>query len=181
MVRRNIKPGNSKSLWDAVKISKDMNTPKLPSKMFLNNVEIDEDQLPDTFASHFKEKIEKIIEEQVIDVNVYNGNRKIFSNNEHFMDEKNIILAIKSLKSKNCEGHDRIPVRILIDGIDHLIKPLTYLFNKIYVTKTIPEQWLISKVFPVHKKVRSTISKTTDQFQIFALARKSLKNLSCYA
>ena len=72
------------------------------------------------------------------------------------MSENEIILAIKSLKPKNCEGHDRIPVRILIDGIDQQIKPLSYLLNKIYTTKKVPEQWLISKIFRSIKKVQQT-------------------------
>ena len=151
-VRRNIKPGNSKSLWDAVKTAKDLNTPRLPNVMFLNNIEVNPDDLPDTFASHFKEKIQRIVNDQVIDAHVFNGTQKVNTNNVNFMSESEILLAIKSLKPKNCEGHDRIPVRILIDGVDQLIKPLSYLFNKIYTTKKVPEQWLISKIFPVHKK-----------------------------
>ena len=53
---------------------------------------------------------------------------------------------------KNCEGYDRIPQRILIDGINILINPLTRLFNLIYRDCQIPEQWLIAKITPIHKK-----------------------------
>ena len=59
---------------------------------------------------------------------------------------------MNTLKNKNCEGHDRIPLRILHDGTQYLLKPLSILFNMIYKTKTIPEQWLISKIIPIHKK-----------------------------
>ena len=55
-------------------------------------------------------------------------------------------------KTKKTEGHDRIPERILIDGINILIKPFTWLFNLIYTTKQIPEQWLLAKIIPVFKK-----------------------------
>jgi hypothetical protein len=68
------------------------------------------------------------------------------------MTEQDIIKVVKTIKTKNCEGHDRIPLRILTDGIMCLIHPLTKLFNKIYEQKTIPTQWLISKVIPIHKK-----------------------------
>ena len=37
-VRKGIIPGNSKSLWKAVKLAKDVNTNELPSKMFHNGV-----------------------------------------------------------------------------------------------------------------------------------------------
>ena len=37
-VNSGILPGNSKSLWDAVKIAKDQNNPSLPENMTLNNI-----------------------------------------------------------------------------------------------------------------------------------------------
>ena len=155
-VRRNIIPGNSKSLWDAVKISKDINAPKLPETMYLNNLPISNKDLPDSFAESFISKVNSIVDQQTISDNVYNGVRKIESTPTNFMTEFEILKAIKSMKPKNCEGHDRIPLRILIDGIQILIAPLSTLFNKIYNQKKIPEQWLISKVIPIHKKGPST-------------------------
>jgi hypothetical protein len=68
------------------------------------------------------------------------------------MKENDVLIAMKSLKIKNCEGHDRIPLRILNDGIQFLLQPLSMLFTKIYESKIIPEQWLISKILPIHKK-----------------------------
>ena len=60
--------------------------------------------------------------------------------------------CIKSLKIKNSEGFDRIPQRILIDGLNPLLKPLTDLFTLIFKNNIIPKQWLISKTIPIHKK-----------------------------
>jgi len=40
----------------------------------------------------------------------------------------------------------------LRDGADILAKPITKLFNKIYETKLIPEQWKIGKITPIPKK-----------------------------
>jgi hypothetical protein len=70
--------------------------------------------------------------------------------------------CIKSLKIKNSEGFDRIPQRILIDGINPLLKPLTDLFILIFKNNIIPKQWLISKTIPIHKKAPNHILKTTD-------------------
>ena len=61
---------------------------------------------------------------------------------------------MNSRKNKNCEGHDRIPQRVLIDGIDILKFPLSHLFNQIYIQKKIPEQWLIAKVKPIKKRIK---------------------------
>ena len=79
--------------------------------------------------------------EYKIDASVYNGTRKINSDTENFMTPENLLIAIKSLKIKNCEGFDRIPVRILIDGTNELVQVLSHLFNLIYKHKTIPSQW----------------------------------------
>ena len=50
--------------------------------------------------------------------------------------------CVKSLKIKNTEGYDRIPQRIIIDGLDSLGKPLTKLFELVYRDKKVPGQWL---------------------------------------
>ena len=63
-----------------------------------------------------------------------------------------ILAAVKSLKSKNCEGHDRLSQRILIYSTSLWIKPLAVLFKRIYKYNTIPEKWLISKINLMHKK-----------------------------
>ena len=78
-VRRNIIPGNTKTLWDAVNIAKDLNTPKLPDKMYHNNTLIVNDELPDTFAESFVTKVKAIIDQQTISETLYNGTQKIIS------------------------------------------------------------------------------------------------------
>ena len=47
---------------------------------------------------------------------------------------------------------DNIPVQILKDGCDILLKPYHRLLNKIYEQNLIPEQWKTSRVLPLHKK-----------------------------
>ena len=59
---------------------------------------------------------------------------------------------LKGLKIKNCEGFDRIPLRILNDGAEILYKPITDLLKLIYNTKEVPEQWKVAQVIPTHKK-----------------------------
>ena len=151
-IRAKIIPGNSKSLWDAVKLAKNVNIPKLPPRMTLNNVEINNKNLPDVFADFFEQKVSNIVTEQKINDSVYNGKSKMYCADSHFMSIDNIVKVVKTLKIKNCEGHDRIPQRILIDGIEILKFPLSYLFNQIYNQKKVPEQWLMAKVTPIFKK-----------------------------
>ena len=88
-----------------------------------NNIPFTPNDLPDAFADFFGNKIENIVNTTHIDPAVYNGTPKVQENNFNFMTEVNIIESIMKLKLKNTEGHDRIPQRLLIDGVDLLIKP----------------------------------------------------------
>ena len=152
-VRSKIIPNNTKSLWDAVRIAKDLNIQNLPDKMQAPNGDyIGKDNLPEAFAEFFKNKVENILTETMIDDSIYNGRQKIIPDETCFMSKEDITECFKTLKLKNTEGYDRIPQRILKDGIDHLIQPYYILMNKIYNQKTIPEQWSISKIIPTHKK-----------------------------
>ena len=112
--------------------------------MTLNNHEVPNLELPDTFANFFKNKVDSIVNEQVIDDSVHNGHRKLWTTDHHFMSIENIVDAVLSMKNKNCKGHDWIPQKNLKDGIEWLKYPLAYLFNQIYTQKKIPEQWLIA-------------------------------------
>ena len=148
-VRKNILPGNSKSLWNAVKIAKDIHVSPIPQIMFKDGQKIDTDELPDAFLNYFKSKVDQITQESNIDPNVYNGRQKINAGNFNFMNQINVMEAIQSIKFKNTEGYDPIPQRILVDGINFLLNPISKLFKLIYEQKTIPEQWLVSKIIPI--------------------------------
>ena len=105
--------------------------------------------LPDQFAKHFKTKVSNLTTENNIQQNVYNGRQKINAGNFNFMNQINVMEAIQSIKFKNTEGYDPIPQRILVDGINFLLNPISKLFKLIYEQKTIPEQWLVSKIIPI--------------------------------
>ena len=56
-VGQGIKPGNNKTLWDAVKIEKDQNTNELPDQMKLDETVIPNEELAEQFACMFEKKI----------------------------------------------------------------------------------------------------------------------------
>ena len=56
-MRQGIKPGNNKTLWDAVKIEKDQNTNELPDQMKLDETVIPNEELAEQFACMFEKKI----------------------------------------------------------------------------------------------------------------------------
>jgi hypothetical protein len=150
-IRRSIKPGNSKSLWPAIKCAKDLNHGGLPTTMLESGVEIPEENLSDRFAYYFDKKIKDVVSRVELDESVFNGNKKLECWDFIFIGKPAILSCIKTLKYKNSEGFDRIPQRIIVDGADVLIDPLTELFQRIYLQRTVPDQWLISKTILVYK------------------------------
>ena len=83
-------------------------------------------------------------------IHLNNGKVKMNASNLNFMTKSDVISCIKMLKVKNCEGYDQIPQRVLIDEMDLLIDPLTKLFTMVYRDCTIPGQWLVAKITPIH-------------------------------
>ena len=151
-VRNCIKPGNSKTLWDAVNKAKDCNINSIPETLFLNDQKISDPDRASTFANFFSDKVKLITNTASINNNVYNGRKLLNAQSSPFMTSDNILACLKDIKVKNCEGYDRIPQRILADGAEILVKPLTSLFERIYNQNKIPDQWSIAKVIPLHKK-----------------------------
>jgi hypothetical protein len=72
------------------------------------------------------------------------------------MTQENIAECIKSIKIKNNEGFDRIPQRVLVDGISNILSPLTALFQLIFNERKVPDQWIVSKIIPIFKKGDNT-------------------------
>ena len=68
-VRKNIIPGNSKSLWSAVNISKDIGSNDIPNNFYYNDKRIPEKEVANCFAAYFEEKVEKFVKSADIDKN----------------------------------------------------------------------------------------------------------------
>ena len=60
--------------------------------------------------------MEKIVNEAVINENVYNGKCKVEVPNDNFMSQNAVGECINDIKIKNNEGFDRIPQRNIVDG-----------------------------------------------------------------
>ena len=156
-IKNKIIPGNSKTLWDAVALAKNLPKLNLPKNMIMNGIPIAPNELSNKFAEYFEAKVEKIVAESVINQSVYNGTNKIIVDNRCFMNYNDVKESLSTLKSKNCEGFDRIPLRIINDAREILLPTLAILFKKIYEQKSIPEQWKVAKVIPIHKKGSKTM------------------------
>ena len=133
-------------------LAKDLGIDGIPEQMHINGILIGDGLVPDCFAEFFCDKVKLLSDQAQVSGAVYIGRKKVNGNEKMFMSMDDIIECVKSIKIKNSEGYDRIPQRILVDGIGYLALPLAHLFNEIYCTNVIPDQWLISKVCPIFKK-----------------------------
>jgi len=76
-VRKGILPGNSKSLWKAVNIAKNINCTQLPDKLYPNGTEIPTSILADTFAEIFDKKYDNILYFNMISNRLITLNKQI--------------------------------------------------------------------------------------------------------
>jgi hypothetical protein len=159
-----------------VKIVNDKNIEPIQRVMFKNSIEVDNESLPDQFAEFFDSKIKNIVNTVTVNREVYNVHRLVNGGVSMFMDTEAIISVVGSMKLKNSEGFDRIPQRVIIEGINHLIKPPTNLFKLIYAQKQVPEQWIVAKTVPIHKKGPRTNIETTYPSLTCGQPQKSLRN-----
>jgi hypothetical protein len=166
-------PGNIKSFWTTVYIAKDQNIESLPKTLYRYGIEIPKDNVTEAFADFFDIKMRQIVLNSEINPNIHNGKCKIHCNNSFFMSHDD---CASTLKIKNCEGYDRIPQRVIKDGITHLLVPLSNLFKTIYKTKKNQDQWKLAKVNPIPKKAPKMRFKITDPFLICAQFLTFLKN-----
>jgi hypothetical protein len=89
-VRRRIIPGNSKSLWNAVKMSMDSVIDPLPDLMTRGGVPIGGHERSGCFAAFFSEKVSSITDSTLIDPLVYNGTKKLAAGNFMFMSTNEV-------------------------------------------------------------------------------------------
>ena len=99
--------------------------------MTLGGVQVSEHELPSSFAKFFANKVNVITNGVAVDPAVYNGKKKLDAGNHMFMTTNDVKKCLESIKLKNTEGYDRIPQRVLVDGMEHLLCPFAKLFEHI--------------------------------------------------
>jgi hypothetical protein len=71
-VRKAIIPGNTGSLWKAVGAAKDVHNFQLPKSLFKSGNLIKNEDVSETFAGYFDNKIKDVLSDIAIDPTVYN-------------------------------------------------------------------------------------------------------------
>ena len=84
-------PNNSKSLWHAVKIARNLGESEIPENMLLNDQPVNCGDIAECFAEFFDKKVGNIVNSVVVNPRVYNGKRKIHAENSMFMTRNSIL------------------------------------------------------------------------------------------
>ena len=106
----------------------------------------------EAFASYLKTKVEKVVEENQINPHVINETRIVECSNHNFFTLDLVHSIMVDHKKKPCFGSDRIPMKVLKDGVDFLAKPILRLMNLIFEQNRVPGQWKIFRITPLCKK-----------------------------
>ena len=144
--------GNKTNLWKAVKVAKNLSVQEIPPNLTLGGKTIAAGSFANSFATHFLDKVCITTARTKIKSSVYNGKCQLIVADRHFMKPADVRACLFDLSSKKCEGFDRIPVCALSDAKFALLDSMALLFDKIYSTCTIPDQWKVSKIIPIFKK-----------------------------
>ena len=152
-IRNSIRPGDPRTLWKAVKLAKGDGFEELPDTMMMEGVlaSTDEDKA-DLFKSFFNNKVTKIVDELLVTDELI-GQKLIEDINgfDLMVTEEDILKILSDTTPKNSSGYDRIPMRMLVDCKEVIMSNVCSLINKIFRDQTIPDQWKVSKVLPLHK------------------------------
>jgi hypothetical protein len=104
------------------------------------------------FNDHFVERVDKMFTpiNDVGQVNQISWNTKTMFVTP--ITEKEILGVTGKLKSKYSTGSDGIPALLIKHCVQHIIKPLMFIFNLSLSTGTFPNLMKIAKVRPIFKK-----------------------------
>ena len=152
-VRKKILEGGQQGLWKGLKLAQSKPVEPIPKEL-KNGTEVFvmPGHQAQAFANYFKTKVEKVVEENQINHQVNNGTRLVVCGSHNFFTLELVRDIMLDLKYKPCFGSDRIPLKVLKDGVNFLAQPILELMNLIYAQKHVPEQWKISRIIPLHKK-----------------------------
>jgi hypothetical protein len=156
-IRSQVLVGGSQGLWKGVRMAQDRPIERIPTEMILEEQTVNSrTEQAQAFAKIFQDKIRDITNECAIEDEIYNGQRRVEAEDEDIFTLEHVRNILSEIKPKNSYGYDNIPMRILKDGATQLARPFHKLMGLIYSTKTIPNQWKVARILPLHKKGAKT-------------------------
>jgi hypothetical protein len=152
-IRQKLRKGDSATLWEAVNIAKGNPSNGIPEVIVTQTGQsFSGKERPQAFADYFQQKVNNIVKDTLIPDNPECGFSKVTVRNFNFFSYDKVLQTMVTLKSKKCHGYNNIPWLVLKDGAEVLASPYSRLFDRIYKTKQLPDQWKISRTIPLFKK-----------------------------
>ncbi len=87
--------------------------------------------------------------------------------NDIILTEETVCSVLKNLDNNKAHGPDEIPARLLTETANQVAPSLCRLFNKSLQRGTLPREWKLANVIPIHKKENKEHVETIDQFLFF--------------
>ena len=135
----------TKKFWSSIKsISK---STRIPDKMHLNDcIRSDPEQIANLFNKHF---CDQFSDDSLYDIDINFSNDPFYDFN---FNELAIFNALKQINPNKSRGPDNIGGLIIKNCAQSIALPLSILFNISFRTGSMPTQWKIANIVPVHKK-----------------------------
>ena len=89
-------------------------------------------------------------------------------------------MIVKSLKSKNSCGFDKIPITILKLSAPFIVSPLTYICNKSLSCGVFPERLKYALIKPAYKKGDKFLSTNYTQISLLTSLSKIFKKTNIF-
>ena len=148
----------TKKFWSSLKsISR---SSRIPDKMYLNDcIRSEPEEIANFFNKHFYDQFS---DESTYDIDIDFTNDPF---SDFKFDEFSIFNFLKQINPNKNRGPDDIGGLIIKNCAQSISLPLSILFNITYRTGTIPAEWKVANIVPVHKKKGTkTPSIITDQY-----------------
>ena len=120
--------------------------------------------------AHVKDPLEKIAEK------VKNKNLRFSLKS---VTTKMVTKIMKQMSKKKSKGNDGISQECLLQGLEVLAAPLTYVINNSIATGVFPDQWKEAIVVPIHKKGDQKEMKNYRPVSCLTAASKVLEKVVC--
>ena len=118
-VRKKILKGGQQELWKGLRLAQSKPVEPIPKELKNGTqVFVTPGHQAQAFARFFKTKVEKGVEENQINHNVNNGMKLVECGSQNFFTLELVHKIMLDLKYKPCIGSDRIPLKVLKDGVD---------------------------------------------------------------
>ena len=102
-------------------------------------------------------------------------NNKVLRN--ILVTEGDVSKCIDKLKVNKSPGPDTISPRILKEGKNELVKPLSLIFNKSLQSGSVPDEWKLANVTPIFKKGSKSLPSNYRPISLTSVVCKVLETL----